>query len=67
MKISNDMDLAALARRMGNPATEDEARVLREMLVAVLDGCDTGDLDMGAWRSLVGLAIDRHAEQCGEY
>lgn len=67
MKISETMDLTALARRMGSPATEDEARVLREMLVAAFDGCDTADLTGDAWASLVGLAIDRHAERCGEY
>jgi hypothetical protein len=65
MLISATMDLDQLAERMGEAATPTEARLLRHMLAATLEGIDTAEIDPDIWVQLVGLAAARHRELLG--
>ena len=57
MEITRTMDLAQLAERMGAEATIDEARRMRDLLVAEHDGESTDDIDEIQWIRMLDRAI----------
>ena len=58
MLIANDMGLNELAERMGNEATETEARAMREMLVEHFNGRDTADIPEADWLEMLDEAAN---------
>lgn len=61
MKISSTMNLGELAERMGQTATEDEARAMRDILVDLRDGEDTAEIEEHDWICILKMATcDRH-------
>lgn len=53
MKIGITMDLGELAQRMGSDATKDQARKMRDLLVASYDGLNTEDVDEQDWNGMI--------------
>lgn len=60
MDITEDMDLDALAERMGD-ATENEARCMRYLLSRDYPGMDTADITADTWEDLLDAACDPEA------
>lgn len=56
MKISATMSLADLAERMGDVATEADARAMRDLLVERFDGQDTAEVAETEWLALAERA-----------
>lgn len=59
MKINSTMDLAQLAERMGDSATEAEARHMRATLEGLGAWERTEDVPADEWLKLVEAAVDR--------
>jgi hypothetical protein len=57
MKISGTMDLEDLVRAVLMPITLDEAKVLRNLLVAKFDGVDVEDVPQADWDQCLGDSI----------
>lgn len=57
MHISNTMNLAELAERMGDAASSAEAQLMRDQLVESFDGSDTADIDDAAWLKMMSSAV----------
>lgn len=53
MKITDTMNLDQLAERMGSVATQADAAVMRDLLVAQFDGQDTSDISEAEWLGLL--------------
>lgn len=52
MKINPSMNLDDLAERLGTSATEQDASIMRDLLVASHDGEDTADISEDEWLRL---------------
>lgn len=61
MRISETMDLAQLAERMGDQATEAEARHLRATLVGIGAWGDTEDVPEAEWLRMTDGAVAQAA------
>ena len=61
MIISPTMNLGELAERMGSITTEDEARIMRDILVDLRDGEDTADIEEHEWVCLLKMATSAGA------
>jgi hypothetical protein len=57
MKITETMDLAALAKRMGTEATEAEARHMRATLIGLGAWSRTEDVPADEWERLVDASV----------
>ena len=59
MIITSNMNLAQLAERMGDTATEQEARVMRDLLCeAGHEGRDTSEIAESEWFQHLGRAVE---------
>lgn len=59
MKISPTMNLSDLAERMEDCATEDEAAILRTILISRgYTDVDTSDVDPDEWSLCIDLAVE---------
>lgn len=58
MQITEHMDIAQLAERMGDTATEAEARAMRELLCKNHDGMDTSDIGEMQWCQYLCYAVN---------
>lgn len=68
MLIESTMDLQQLAERMGEPATADEARAMRSLLIAAgYEGKRTEDVPERAWAAALDAAAKTAAAPAGEY
>ena len=62
MRIESTMDLQQLAERMGEPATAEEARAMRSLLIAAgFDGQRTEDVPERAWAAALDAAAKNGA------
>ena len=57
MRITPDMSLEQLAERMGDTATEQEARVMRDLLCEAGHE-DTSDVSEGKWCQYLCHAVE---------
>lgn len=57
MQIATNMNLNDLMERMGDVATQDEAELMRDLLVEQFDGQDTADVPEAAWMELLEKAV----------
>lgn len=69
MNIDRYMDLNQLAERMGDTATESEARTLRDLLIeAGHEGSDTSEIAEAEWAQHLCQAVEiAHAEVLEAY
>lgn len=57
MIIAADMNLSDLAERMGDVATEVDARAMRDLLVERYEGQDTADIPEADWLAMLEEAV----------
>lgn len=57
MFIAADMNLSDLAERMGDIATDVDARAMRDLLVERYEGQDTADIPESDWLAMLEEAL----------
>jgi hypothetical protein len=57
MTISSTMNLSELAERMGGEATEQNAKIMRDLLVEKFNGEDTRDIPESEWLEMLDQTV----------